>query len=303
LTCEAGSAKAYYSINVTGVTFNGTFPQSSQTEDTELQAMSIEILSPKSGESVNISGPITVNGSSDYPQDYDCEVLLAEGNSIGMIAPTSSNNSNFKKTLAKGVNGSGDYRDWSIVLEPGANNLKNGSQTLTAKLQCYSPLSAVKLTKVNVDAILPPPPELKTMDVSIDKAGQGLGQRIIIGANDATTNEAVEGTIITGSINGQKFSGATDTDGNYTASLPASLLESGETINVSVTVTKDGYKLKKTSTSFEGTPINAESETTTSTPSPSTDETNNDADLADRIFDDVQKQLSDQGINIPLPFG
>ncbi|HEU5119887.1 MAG TPA: hypothetical protein VFT71_02775, partial [Candidatus Nitrosocosmicus sp.] len=274
-----------------------------QTADTELQALSVEILSPKNGETVNIDAPITVNGSSDYPQNYDCEVLLAEGNSIGMIAPTSSNNSNFKKTLAKGVNGSGDYRDWSIVLEPGANNLKNGSQSLTAKLQCYSPFSAVKLTKVNVDAILPPPPELKTMDVSIDKSGQGLGQRIIIGANDATTNESLGGTIITGSINGQKFSGATGADGKYTASLPASLLESGETINVSATVTKDGYKLKKTSTSFEGTPVNAETETTTSTPSPSSDEANNEADLADRIFDDVQKQLSEQGINVPLPFG
>lgn len=303
LTCEAGSAKAYYSINVTGVTFNGTFPQSSETADTELQPLSVEILSPKNGETVNIDAPITVNGSSDYPQNYDCEVLLAEGNSIGMIAPTSSNNSNFKKTLAKGVNGSGDYRDWSIVLEPGANNLKNGSQSLTAKLQCYSPFSAVKLSKVNVDAILPPPPELKTMEVSIDKAGQGLGQRIIIGANDATTNESLEGTIITGSINGQKFSGATDADGKYTAGLPASLLESGETINVSATVTKDGYKLKKTSTSFEGTPVNAETGTTTSTPSPSSDDANNEADLADRIFDDVQKQLSEQGINVPLPFG
>jgi hypothetical protein len=303
LTCEAGSAKAYYSINVTGVTFNGTLPQTSQTAEMDLQAMSVEILSPKNGETVNITGPITVSGSSDYPQNYDCEVLLAEGNSDVVIAPTSSNNSNFKKTLAKGVNGSGDFRDWSLVLEPGNNNLKNGSQSLTAKLQCYSPLSAVKLAKVNVDAILPPPPELKTMDVSIDKTGQGLGQRIIIGANDATTSESLEGTIITGSINGQKFSGATDTDGKYTASLPASLLESGETINVSVTVTKDGYKLKKTSTSFEGTPVDAETGTTASTPSPSSDETNNEAELADKIFDDVQKQLSDQGINIPLPFG
>ena len=427
LTCEAGSAKAYYSINVTGVKFNGTFPQSSQqTVDMDLEALSVEILSPKNGESVNIDGPITINGSSDYPQDYDCEVLLAAGNSAGPIAPTSSNNSNFKKTLAKGVNGSGDYRDWSLVLEPGTTNLKNGSQSLTAKLQCYSPFSAVKLAKVNVAAILPqpdlsalsveilspkngesvnidgpitingssdypqdydcevllaagnsagpiaptssnnsnfkktlakgvngsgdyrdwslvlepgttnlkngsqsltaklqcyspfsavklakvnvaaivpPPAELKTMTVSIDKAGQGLNQRIIIGANDATTNDALQDTTITGSINDQKFSGSSAADGKYSTSIPASLLESGDTINVSATVTKDGYKLKKTSTSFEGTPISTETGTATPTPSTSSDEANSEADLADRIFDDVQKQLSDQGINIPLPFG
>ena len=306
LTCEAGSAKAYYSINVTGVKFNGTFPQSSQqTVDMDLEALSVEILSPKNGETVNIDGPITINGSSDYPQDYDCEVLLAAGNSDAdvVIAPTSSNNSNFKKTLAKGVNGSGDYRDWSLVLEPGTTNLKNGSQSLTAKLQCYSPFSAVKLAKVNVAAIVPPPAELKTMTVSIDKAGQGLNQRIIIGANDATTNDALQDTTITGSINDQKFSGSTAADGKYSTSIPASLLESGDTINVSATVTKDGYKLKKTSTSFEGTPISTETGTATPTPSTSSDEANSEADLADRIFDDVQKQLSDQGINIPLPFG
>jgi hypothetical protein len=82
-------------------------------------------------------------------------------------------------------------------------------------------------------------------------------------------------------------------------------LESGDTINVSVTVTKEGYKLKKTSTSFEGTPISTETQPTTPRSPSSNDDANNnnEADLADRIFDDVQKQLSEQGINIPLPFG
>ncbi|WP_148686939.1 hypothetical protein [Candidatus Nitrosocosmicus hydrocola] len=339
LTCEAGNAKAHYSINVTGVKFNGTFPQTptslttvagqignasqpssisnlqtgaatstgsnTSTEIIDMPVMSVEIRSPINDEIVNIDNPIAVNGSSDYPQNYDCEVLLADGNSAGVIAPTSANHSNFKKTLAKGVNGSGDYRNWSIVLEPGLTNLKNGSQSLTAKLQCYSPLSSVKFAKVNVEVTSSKPVELVTMDVSIDKAGQGLNQRIIIGANDAITNDPLVETTITGSINDQKFSGSTDADGKYSTSIPTSLLESGDTINVSVTVTKDGYKLKKTSTSFEGAPISTESETIASKPSTNNDETNNnnEADLADRIFDDVQKQLSEQGINIPLPFG
>lgn len=340
LTCEGGNAKAHYSVNVTGVKFNGTFPltptslttvpgqignasqpssisnlqtgavktigSNTSAEIMDMPVLSVNILSPTNGEVVNIDNPITVNGSSDYPKNYDCEVLLADGNSAGVIAPTSANHSNFKKTLAKGVNGSGDYRDWSIVLEPGLTNLKNGSQSLTAKLQCYSPLSSVKFAKVNVDATSSKPVELVTMDVSIDKAGQGLNQRIIIGANDAATNDPLVGTTITGSINDQKFSGSTDADGKYSTSIPTSLLESGDTINVSVTVTKDGYKLKKTSTSFEGAPVTNETETTTTPrPSISNDESNNnnEADLADRIFDDVQKQLSEQGINIPLPFG
>ena len=305
LTCEAGNAKAYYTVNVTGVTFNGTFPESSPVRDADLSAMSVEILSPSNGEPVNLDSPIKVNGSSDYPQNYDCEVLLAAGNSDALIAPTSSNNTNYKKTLATGGNGSKDYRNWSIVLEPGNTNLKNGSQPLTAKLQCYSPFSSVKFANVNVDAILPKPAELKTMDVSINKAGQALNQRIIIGTNDAITSDALESAIITGSINEQRFSGASDIDGKYSTTINPRLLESGDTINVSVTVTKEGYKLKKTSTSFEGTPISTETQPTTPRSPSSNDDANNnnEADLADRIFDDVQKQLSEQGINIPLPFG
>ncbi|HKR72620.1 MAG TPA: hypothetical protein VJR94_00760, partial [Candidatus Nitrosocosmicus sp.] len=270
-----------------------------------LSAMSVEILSPSNGEPVNLDSPIKVNGSSDYPQNYDCEVLLAAGNSAGPIAPSSSNNSNFKKTLATGGNGSKDYRNWSIVLEPGNTNLKNGSQPLTAKLQCYSPFSTVKFANINVDAILPKPAELKTMDVSINKAGQALNQRIIIGTNDAITSDALESAIITGSINEQRFSGTSDIDGKYSTTINPRLLESGDTINVSVTVTKEGYKLKKTSTSFEGTPISTETQPTTPRSPSSNDDANNnnEADLADRIFDDVQKQLSEQGINIPLPFG
>ena len=271
----------------------------------DLSALSVEILSPSNGESVHTDSPIEVNGSSNYPQNYDCEVLLSAGNSDGVIAPTSSNDPNFKKTQAKGVNGSLDYRSWSIVLEPGSTNLKNGSQPLTAKLQCYSPFSSVKFANVNVDAILPKPAELKTMDVSIDKAGEGLNQRIIIGTNDAINNDALESATITGTINEQRFSGSSNIDGKYSTNISPSLLESGDTINVSVTVTKDGYKLKKTSTSFEGIPINTETPPTTPRPSTSNDESNsnNEADLADKIFDDVQKQLSEQGINIPLPFG
>ncbi|HYF99023.1 MAG TPA: hypothetical protein VD815_02935, partial [Candidatus Saccharimonadales bacterium] len=207
-------------------------------------------------------------------------------------------------TTAEGVNGTNDYRNWSIVLEPSSTNLKNGSQSLTAKLQCYSPFSAVKVSEVNIDVIPPKPVELKTIDVSLDKVGQGLNQRIVIGANDVTTNEPLPGSTITGSVNENGFSGSTDAEGKYSTAIPQNVLESGETITVSVTITNEGYKLKKTSTSFEGIPVNADmGPNGASTPQANSDEANNEEELADRIFDDVQKQLSDQGINIPLPFG
>ncbi len=339
LSCEGGVAKAYYSVNITGVKFTGTFPASSSnlpsgtegmtgtslpsnsnvvgksqtnlsssdinssTENLSLPVTAIAIESPSNGETINIDKSINVNGTSEYPTNYDCEVLLADGNTEGVIAPTSANQSNFKKTIPEGINGTSDYRSWSMVLEPGLNNLKNGSQSLTAKLQCYSPLSSVKFAKINVITNTSKPLELKAMDVSIDKTGQGTNQKIVIGVNDATTNDPLVGSTITGSINADPFSGTTDSLGKYSVTMPSGVLASGETVSVSVSVSADGYKIKRTSTTFEGSPAVSDETTPPTSDADNRDVTNNEEDLADKIFDDVQKQLSEQGINIPLPFG
>jgi hypothetical protein len=313
---------------VTGTNFTGTFPKSATnlalasenlkstsqnnlsssvtdlaSEDLALPVTGIEIDSPSNGEVINIDKPIHINGSSEYPNNYDCEVLLADGNTAGVIAPTSANQSNFKKTNPGGINGTSDYRSWSIVLEPGLNNLKNGSQSITAKLQCYSPLSSVKFAKVNVITNTSKPLELKTMDVSIDKTGQGANQKIVIGVNDAITNDPLANSEITGSINDNPFSGTTDSLGKYSVTIPSSVIDSGATIDVSVSTSADGYKIKKTSTTFEGSPAVTDETTPRTSDTDNRDIPNNEEDLADKIFDDVQKQLSEQGINIPLPFG
>ena len=328
LTCEGGTAKAYYSVNVTGTRFNGTFPTSSTnlaiasgnitgtsqnnlssgaidsaSEDLALPVTGIEIESPSNGETINIDKSININGSSEYPNNYDCEVLLADGDTAGVIAPTSANQSNFKKTKPGGINGTNDYRSWSIVLEPGLNNLKNGSQPLTAKLQCYSPLSSVKFAKVNIVTITSKPLELKSMDVSIDKTGKGTNQKIVIGVNDAITNDPLTNSALTGSINDDSFSGTTDSLGKYSTTIPTSVIYSGATIDVSVSASADGYKIKKTSTAFEGSPAITDETTPPTSDTDKRDIPNNEEDLADKIFNDVQKQLSEQGINIPLPFG
>ena len=339
LSCEGGAAKAYYSVNITGAKFNGTFPTSStnlalgtegmtgtslssnsniagksqsnssssdinsSNENLALPVTGIEIKSPSNGETINIDKLININGTSEYPNNYNCEVLLADGNTEGVIAPTSANHSNFKKTQPGGINGTSDYRSWSMVLEPGLNNLKNGSQTLTAKLQCYSPLSSVKFSKVNIITNTSKPLELKAMDVSIDKTGQGTNQKIVIGVNDATTNDPLVGSAITGSINSDPFSGTTDSLGKYSVTIPSGILDSGSSISVSVSTSAEGYKIKKTSTTFEGAPAVSDETTPPTSDADNRDVTNNEEDLADKIFDDVQKQLSEQGINIPLPFG
>ncbi|CAN5886085.1 hypothetical protein BH23THE1_BH23THE1_01700 [soil metagenome] len=328
LACEGGTAMAHYSINVTGTKFNGTFPTSSTNlaltgenitdisennlsttainsakEDLALPVTGIAIESPSNGETIDIDKPININGSSEYPNNYDCEVLLADGNTAGVIGPTSANQSNFKETKPGGINGTNDYRSWSMVLEPGLNNLKNGSQSLTAKLQCYSPLSSVKFDKVNIVASTSKPLELKSMYVSIDKTGQGINQKIVIGVNDATTNDPLANSALTGTINDDSFSGTTDSLGKYSVSIPSSVIDSGATIEVSVSATADGYKIKKTSTTFEGSPAVSDETTPPTSDTDNRDVPNNEEDLAEKIFDDVQNQLIEQGINIPLPFG
>src|SRR3712207_6896195 len=51
-------------------------------------------------------------------------------------------------------------------VNPAQTSLKNGSQSITAKLQCDSPASLVKSNKVNVMGILSKQPEPRPMDVT-----------------------------------------------------------------------------------------------------------------------------------------
>ena len=62
-------------------------------------------------------------------------------------------------------------------------------------------------------------------------------------------------------------------------------------------------RLKRLVPTFEGSPAVSDETTPPTSDADNRDVTNNEEDLADKIFDDVQKQLSEQGINIPLPFG
>ena len=62
-------------------------------------------------------------------------------------------------------------------------------------------------------------------------------------------------------------------------------------------------RLKRRVPTFEGSPKVTDETTPPTSDTDNRDIPNNEEDLADKIFDDVQKQLSEQGINIPLPFG
>ena len=49
----------------------------SASEDLALPVTGIEIKSPSNGETINIDKPININGSSEYPNNYDCEVTFS----------------------------------------------------------------------------------------------------------------------------------------------------------------------------------------------------------------------------------
>lgn len=338
ITCQPGNKLAYYSINVTGVKFNGTFPNkgsktlennafiskvpntvnlnanisSSINNEKSLlhtnnsiasPSLSLSILSPKSGDKVSIDKSIQINGTSNYPLNYSCEVLLADGNLPGVIVPNSSNQSNFKKTTPTGNNGTNDYRAWTLSMGPTQTNIKNGTQSITAKLQCNSPIKSSAFAKINVIGITSKPLELKPMDVNIDKSGSGTNQQIIISVLDATNGTPIEGALLSGKLNTASFTGMTDVNGKHTENIPSSIISNDSTLDVIVTVKADNYKAKKTSSSF-GLPnskdvVNINNKNNNINDNRDTQE----KDLANKIMEDVQKQLSKQGINIPLPFG
>lgn len=158
--------------------------------------------------------------------------------------------------------------------------------------------------------------ELKSMDVSIDKSGKNSNQKIIVNVKDSLSGTPINQASISGSINAVSFNGFTDESGNYVKKIPSDIMNSTETISVSVTAKADNYKTKKTETDFDNTPespVIGEDNTKSPTSIKNNEDNNNQdntnkdsqnkKDLSESIFDSVRKQLGDQGINIPLPFG
>ena len=80
-------------------------------------------------------------------------------------------------------------------------------------------------------------------------------------------------------------------------------------MEVTVTSNADGYKSKKASTLFDRSSsvptvtTNLQSDALNRENDADTDiRENNNKELAEEIINEVQNKLSDQGINIPLPF-
>ena len=278
------------------------------TPDPVGKPTSVVIISPKNSERVNIDEPLLINGTSTYPDNWNCEVFVAEGENSDIIVPNSENRSDFKKAIAIGKNGTNDFSSWKISLDPSQHHAKIGPQSITAKLQCYSPNPFMKTSKVNIVAESPKLSEPKSMDVHIGRTVSDTNQEIVINVRDSETDRPLVGASLNGKINNVSFTGDTGLDGEFSKWLSQDDLSSYSAIKVIVTANVDGYKSHKATTSF-----NLSSSTSSVTIGTSSDSKNKDNDIisdtsknnkefSKEIINDVQNQLIDQGIVLPLPF-
>ncbi len=332
LTCQPGNNNAYYSVNVTGLKLNDTFLANTKkptavetkylndTKSTNLhnnsivtpdqvgKPTSVVIISPKNSERVNIDEPLLINGTSTYPDNWNCEVFVAVGADSDIIVPNSENQSDFRKAIANGKNGPNDFTSWKISLDTSQHHSKIGPQSIKAKLQCYSPNPFMNTSKVNIVAESPKLSEPKSMDISIGRTVSDSHQEIVINVRDSETDRPLVGASLNGKINNDSFTGDTNLDGEFSKRLSPSDLSSYSTMEVMVTANVDGYKSKKATTSFNlASSISA---VTTGTSSDTenkdndiiSDTSKNNKEFAKEIINDVQNQLIDQGIVLPLPF-
>jgi len=235
-------------------------------------------------------------------------VFLAEGDNSDIIVPNSENQSGFKKATANGKNGPNDFSSWKISLDPSEHHGKIGPQSITSKLQCYLPHPFMKTSKVNIVAESPKLSEPKSMDINIGRTISDTNQEIVINVRDPETGGPIVGASLNGRINNDSFTGDTDLDGEFGKLLSPSDLSSYSTMEVMVTASVDGYKSKMATTSFNlSSSISAVTAGTSSDTENKGDDiifdtSKNNKEFAKEIIQDVQNQLIDQGIVLPLPF-
>ncbi|MEJ7641763.1 MAG: hypothetical protein WKF36_06155 [Candidatus Nitrosocosmicus sp.] len=278
------------------------------TPDPVAKPTNVAITSPKNSERVNIDEPLLINGTSTYPDNWNCEVFLAAGEDSDIIVPNGENRSDFKKAIANGKNGPNDFSSWTTFLDPSQLHSKIGPQSITSKLQCFSPHPFMKTSKVNIVAESPKLSEPKSMDMNIGRTVSDTNQEIIINVHDSETGRPLVGASLNGKINNDSFTGDTDLDGEFGKWLSPSDLSSYSTIEVMVTASADGYKPKMATTSFNlSSSISAVTAGTSSGTENKDDDiifdtSKNNKEFAKEIIQDVENQLIDQGIVLPLPF-
>ena len=103
----------------------------------------IKITSPKSGESVPISGNLTIMGTSSDTGTSECQVSVI----VNDVKP-------YQTAAATGNGGASDYSQWKFTIAPNYTAIKEGQNKITSKVTC--PGGGIGLTKwfgINVTGV------------------------------------------------------------------------------------------------------------------------------------------------------
>ena len=110
---------------------------------TQSNQPTIKITMPKSGESVPISGNLTVLGTSSDTGTSSCQISVI----VNDVKP-------YQTAVATGSGGVNDYSQWKFTVTPNYTAIKEGQNKITSKVTC--PGGGVGLTKwfgINVTGV------------------------------------------------------------------------------------------------------------------------------------------------------
>lgn len=110
---------------------------------TQSNQPAVKITSPKSGESVPISGNLTVMGTSSDTGTTSCQVSVI----VNDVKP-------YQTAGAAGNGGASDYSQWKFTITPNYTAIKEGQNKITSKVTC--PGGGVGITKwfgINVTGV------------------------------------------------------------------------------------------------------------------------------------------------------
>jgi hypothetical protein len=103
----------------------------------------IRIQTPITGEKISIGlNNLSISGRSVDNESSNCQVSVI----VNDIKP-------YQKASAFGLNGADDYSRWKFTLSPDYTELKNGTNKITAKLECKDDLDALMFNTIKITGI------------------------------------------------------------------------------------------------------------------------------------------------------
>ena len=103
----------------------------------------VRIQTPITGEKISIGiNNLSISGRSVDNESSNCQVSVI----VNDLKP-------YQKASTSGLNGADDYSRWKFILSPDYTELKNGTNKITAKLECKDDLDALMFNTIKITGI------------------------------------------------------------------------------------------------------------------------------------------------------